>query len=793
MRAPGQFLFLSLLLATPLLNPSALAQDTTGTGGVTGVVFAGDGKPAPGITICIVGTSLCAASDGTGEFRLSGIRLGQQHIEVRAPGLPPYESGHVEVRAGFDTKVEVVLPQIDAVTETVNVTAPVFTAPEEVRTSGYILASRDIKQAAGALQDVSRFAQTLPGVVIGSNDFRNDLIVRGGSPLENLFVVDNIEVPNINAFATSASAGGSVGLIDAELIRDVTFLTGGYPAAFGNRVSSVTQLALREGSREESRQMASVGFLGAGGVLEGPLGKGKGSWIVSARRSFLDFFTDDIGIGGVPVIYALNVKVVYDLSERDRIWAVNVTGLDELRLGATAESDPEDSELATLDINYDGYRSATGVNWQRVFGSRGVGLLGVTQSVATVDTAYKDLLRAPAPAPPGESLDDLISRSPVIYSEDSSERETTIKYDFTAFGQLFKKVQAGAAVKRISANYLAVQPFGFDNPWSATPGTDVLDLDFEQVSYDFGVYAQATWDPTRRLGITFGGRVDRYGYTEKTRVSPRLAVGYRLSNSLTWQGSYGIYYQQTSPLLLAAFPGNNELDPLRADHYVTGIAWTPDPSLRVSAEGYWKEYRDYPVAADYAPVTLANIGDTFDVRESLFPLVSSGRGRAYGVELVLEKMFTDKWFGQANVAFSNTRHAGLDGVLRPGAFDYPVVAKFVGGYRFARRWEIGGRFTFLSGRPYTPYDEAASAAQRRGIYDQGLVNDVRSEAYARLDLRVDRIILSSPSQALLVYAGAQNITNRRNFGGYSWDRTNSRARFQEQQGIFPLIGMEWRF
>ncbi len=470
-----------------------------------------------------------------------------------------------------------------------------------------------------------------------------------------------------------------------------------------------------------------------------------------------------------------------------------MTGLDELRLGATAESDPEDSELATLDINYDGYRSATGVNWQRVFGSRGVGLLGITQSVATVDTAYKDLLRAPAPAPPGESLEDLISRSPVVYSEDSSERETTIKYDFTVFGQALKKIQAGAAVKRISANYVAVQPFGYDNPWSATPGTDVLDLDFEQVSYDVGAYAQATWDPTRRLGITFGGRVDRYGYTEKTRVSPRLAVGYRLSNSLTWQGSYGIYYQQTSPLLLAAFPGNNELDPLRADHYVTGVAWTPDPSLRVSAEGYWKEYRDYPVAAEYAPVTLANIGDTFDVRESLFPLVSSGRGRAYGVELVLEKMFTEKWFGQANVAFSNTRHAGIDGVLRPGAFDYPMVAKFVGGYRFARRWEIGGRFTFLSGRPITPYDEAASAAQRRGIYDQGLVNAVRSEAYARLDLRVDRIILSSTSQTLLVYAGAQNITNRRNFAGYSWDRTNNRSRFQEQQGIFPLIGMEWRF
>jgi hypothetical protein len=784
----------ALLVATALLwlaVPPAIAQDTTGTGGVAGVVVSGDGKPAPGVTICIVGTGRCATSDEKGEFRLPSIRLGQQHIEVRAPGLPPYASGHVEVRAGFETMFEVVLPKIDALTETVSVTAPAFVAPEEVKTSGFLLASRDIKQAAGTLQDVSRFAQTLPGVVVGSNDFRNDLIVRGGSPLENLFVVDNIEVPNINAFATSASAGGSVGLVDAELIRDVTFLSGGYPATFGNRVSSVTQLALREGSRDGARQQVSVGFLGAGGVFEGPIGGGKGSWIVSARRSFLDFFTDDIGVGGVPVIYALNMKAVYDLSERDRVWAVNITGVDRLRLGATTESDPAESELATLDIVYDGYRSATGVNWQRVFGSRGVGLLGVTQSVANVETAYKDLLRAP-PGGADDSLDALIARSPVIYSEDSIERETTFKYDYTRFGRTFRKIQVGAAVKRVSASYLAAQPFGYDNAWSATPGSDTLDLDFAQVSYDVGGYAQATWDPSARFGVTFGGRADRYGYTGKTRVSPRLAVSCRLTGNLTWQASYGLYYQQASPLLLAAFPVNRTLDPLRADHYVTGIAWTPEPSLKVTAEGYWKEYRDYPVAVAYPEVTLANIGDTFDVRESLFPLASAGRGRAYGFELVFEKRFTDRWFAQANVALSKTRHAGLDGVLRPGTFDYPAVAKCVGGYRVNSRWEVGGRFTYLSGRPYTPYDDDASAAQRRGIYDRSRVNGVRAGAYVRLDIRVDWILIAG-RQTLLIYGGAQNITNRRNFAGFSWDRTNNRTRFQEQQGLFPLIGMEWRF
>jgi hypothetical protein len=783
-------LILSLLLvAWPAV---ARAQDTAGIGSVAGVVFGADGKPAAGIAICIEGTGRCAASASDGAFTISNVRVGLQHIEVRAPDLPPYRSGDVEVRAGFETKVEVALPQIDAVAETVTVTAPAFTGPEEVKTSGFVLSGRDIKMAAGALQDVSRYAQSLPGVVVGSNDFRNDLIVRGGSPLENLFVVDNIEIPNINAFATSASAGGSVGLIDASLIRNVSFLTGGHPAPFGNRVSSVMQVNLQEGSRDRVGGMATVGFLGAGGVLEGPLAGGKGSWVVSARRSFLDVFTDDVGVGGVPVIYAVNAKVVYDLTDRDRVWFVSITGKDDLRLGATASSTSEDSELATLDIRYGGWRTAAGLNWQRVFGDRSVGLLGITYSSASVDSTYKDLLRAPAP-PAGSSLDDLIASAPVIFSEDSVERETTVKYDFTGVGfGWVRKVQVGGAVKRIDASYDLQQPYGYDNPYSPTPGGDPLALDARLTSYDLGGYVQGTWDLGARASLTAGGRIDHYGYTSDTRVSPRAGLSYRLTDRLVWQTSAGVYFQQTSPVLLAAFPGNGLVRPLRADHVISGLAFTPDPSLRVSVEFYDKQYREYPVSAEYPPVTLANIGDTFDVRESLFPLRSEGKGEAIGVELAFEKRFAGRWFGQGNVAFSRTRHAGLDGVLRPGAFDYPFATNLVGGYRLNDRWELAGRASYLTGRPYTPFDEATSTAQRRGVYDLTRVNAERATAYVRIDVRADYTIIKG-AHPLIVFGGVQNLLNRKNFADYSWDRVNGQVRYQEQQGAFPLIGAEWRF
>ena len=150
-----------------------------------------------------------------------------------------------------------------------------------------------------------------------------------------MFIVDNVEIPNINNFANFAAAGGTTSLLDADLIRDVTFLTGGFPAPFGGRTSSVLQVAQREGSRERFSGRLSLGAAGLGGILEGPLGGGAGTWVLSVKRSVLDAFTKDIGLGGVPVNYSFNTKALYDLSAKDRIWVVNFTGIDNIRLGPT--------------------------------------------------------------------------------------------------------------------------------------------------------------------------------------------------------------------------------------------------------------------------------------------------------------------------------------------------------------------------------------------------------------------------------------------------------------------------
>ena len=781
---------LLLLLSLPLA-----AQDTTGVGGLLGTVTTAQGQPAPQVKVCLVDSSRCTTSDDRGLFRFPDLRPGDYQLDITAPGQPPIRSSVVTVRAGLEGKVEVTLAAAGALQQTLTVTESVFVAPEEIKSSSYVIQTEELFKAAGARQDVSRYVQLLPGVAIGANDFRNDIIVRGGSPLENLFIVDNIEIPNINAFANFASAGGTTSILDAQLIRDVTFLTGGQPAPFINRTSSVLQVAQTEGARDRLRGRITAGDPGIGGIVEGPLNKGKGSWIVSARRSYLDLFTKDIGIGGVPVLYTYNAKVLYDLTPRDRIWAVSISGSDDIRLGLREEKERkatfDEEELNNLDIRYGGWRSANGFNWQRLYGARGVGLLGITHSEARVDQSVRDLIRNGIP-PPTANIPNLIAASPTVFRENSREGETTIKYDYTGYVPLLDKLQAGGSFKLFRVNYNAASPFGTDSPYTTIRDVNPFDIRQQFSARQSSAYVQSSRNLNNRWNLTWGGRVDNYQFIARTRFSPRAGLSYRINDKLSWRASFGTYFQQPQFLFLAAFPQNRFLTPFRAQHVVTGFTYIPSASLRFTVETYMKEYKDYPVSTQFPSLSLASVGDTFQIRDILFPLTSAGRGRASGVELFAEKKWGAKWFGNANLSISRARQAGLDGVLRPSTYDFPVIFNSVGGYRLNKRWEFSARTTVTSGRPYTPFNTTLSTQQRRGIFDLTRVNDLRVPAYVRIDVRVDRTF-TFRDKPLLVFLGAQNVINRENISGYQWARRANRPVANEQLGLFPIIGLNWIF
>ena len=246
---------------------------------------------------------------------------------------------------------------------------------EEVKTSGQLIGAREIQKDASALKDVRGTCRLCPAPSSEETIFATTSWFGAAAPLENLYIVDNIEVPNLSHFGTVGSAGGAVGLLNSELLSDVTFLSGGYPAPYSNRLSSVLQITQREGSRERVHAHATVGFAGAGGVAEGPL-TGKGSWLVSARRSFLDLFGVNAENGGVPVYTNAQAKAVYDVNASHRLWLLSVAGWDSIY--ERPDRSKEDQEDEITEVDYRGYRNATGFNWQQLFGARGVGLLGAT-------------------------------------------------------------------------------------------------------------------------------------------------------------------------------------------------------------------------------------------------------------------------------------------------------------------------------------------------------------------------------------------------------------------------------
>jgi hypothetical protein len=779
------------LLLMAALPAAARAQDTAGVGAIRGTVTTAAGAPAANVGICIAALARCEVTGERGGFTLADLRPGEYDIEITSAGRPTLTS-RVAVRAGVDAVLDVRLPDAAAIEETVTVSAPVFVAREEIKTSGFLAAGNEIAQHAGALQDVARFVQTLPGAVIGTDDFRNDLIVRGGSPLENLYIVDNVEIPNINTFANFASAGGTVSMIDAALLEDVTFLTGGFPSVYGTRTSSVLQVALREGRRDRFATRATFGFAGAGGVVEGPLAGRRGSFIVSGRRSVLDFVTEDTGIGGVPVLYTANAKLLFDVTARDRVWLLNVTGVDRIRLGATETSD-SDSELSNLDITYRGSRHATGLNWQRTFGARGVGLLGVTYARAAVRQRIGDLIRAGVPAA-GTTIAEQIAGAQEVFREASTEADLSLKYDLTSYAGAFGKLQLGGYARRITIDYDAASPFGNEGPFFIDAAANPFQLREQTATLNSGGYLQLSQKLATRFGITAGVRADRFGYLPATRIAPRLGLSFDVTPAVSARLSAGRFHQQPFLVFVTTFPENRRLDPFHADHLVGGIEVTPDRRTRFTFEGYYKRYDRYPVSTEVPQLSLANVGDTFAVREVLFPMSSSGRGEAYGVELFAERKPGDAsaWYGQANIAWSRSRYAGRDGVLRPGSFEYPVVANAVGAYRFARQWDVSLRMSFLAGRPYTPIDVALSSEARRAIYELDRVNALRGPSYFRLDLRVDRR-WNVNGRPVTVFAGAQNVTNRENVSGYTWDRRAARVRTLTQLGLFPIIGLDWQF
>ncbi len=760
-----------LLAALALLAAPLAAQAPTGV--VTGrVVSLTTEQPVPDARVTVEGTDLQATTTPDGRFRLADVPAGLRVLRATAIGFAPLALPDVVVSPGRPATVELRLRPTATELAELTVRPSYFLPPGTAPTSTQALSAEDVRRTPGTQEDVVRAVSLLPGVGVTSAA-RNDLVVRGGAPFENLFLVDGIEVPNINHFGSQGSTGGPTSLINIDFVQQADFSAGGFGARYGDRTGSVTELRLRDGTPERFAGQVNLSATAFGAIAEGPLGE-RTTFLAGARRSYLDLLFQLAGFSFLPEYYDATLKVTHRPTDRDRITFLAVGARDRL----TFNNDTEDNRFDNSripSINQDQYFS--GLTWQRS-GARTLSTLTLGRTWTRYRTSQND-----------SSLTE-------VFSNRSTEGEWSLRLDHTRQVGRGTVVTGGVAVRRASTlSYDATLPGTLRRDADGVPRP--LDVDTAFSAWRPSAFAEVTRSMGGGASVTAGVRADHYPYlgTGLTRVAPRLAAAVPLGDRTTVTASAGRYYQGPSFIWLAGDPGNAErLVPIRVDQAVVGVQHLLRDDLKLQLEGYVKDYGDYPARVFRPQAVLAPSGFEevrTDIPFGLEPLRPEGSGRAHGVELFMQKRLSQvPVFGLVSVSVGQVEFAGLDGVSRTGTYDTRVIANVVGGWRPNDRWELGARFRVASGAPTTPFVETGALV---GTLDFSRYNaGPRLPAFSALDLRIDRRWAWRGSQ-LILYLDVQNALARENASAYVWNERLGAAELDTGLGVLPSIGLNLAF
>lgn len=622
--------------------------------------------------------------------------------------------------------------------------------------------SADILSSAGTYGDFSRYLQLSPGVVF-NDDVSDDILVRGGNPIENLFLVDGIEVPNINHISTLASTGGLVSMIDTSVLEKVDFLTGGYDARYDERLSSVVDIKTREADGTEKHGDLDAGFVGAGGLLDAPLPHG-GSLLVSAHRSLLNLFTNNIGLDGVPIYTNAFGRARLDLSPKDEFDVLSLSGVDSININPCSG---DWLETNTIDTQYSGWRTTDGVRWIHAYSglTSGTAIVSDSEQVQRIDQEDQSL------APNYTTFNALncqVDGAESVYHEHTHDGQTTASYDLNSLVRDKLSIAAGGVARLYRVNYVIEQPVGQQSPLSVDPNRSDATSFYPDFSYGMTAgYLQLTWTITRNWNVGAGGRIQTFALGGHVTATPRTSTIYRLSRHSDIYASFGQYAQMPPAVYILSFPQNRFLLPIRANHYIVGSNLWNSQRFNLGMEGYFKKYRDYPVATEYPSLSLANMVDMLGQQFIWIPMTSRGSGRAYGANLFGSFRTPIHFMAQANISYSRVLYSGLDGQFRPGNFDFPVVANVAASWQSGKNYEASCRYEYTTGRPYTPFDLPDSIQQDRPIYNLDKVNGERGPSYSRFDFQVTRNF-QIHHQVLSLYGGLENAFNHSNFLSYAW-------------------------
>ncbi len=717
-------------------------------------------QPVIGANIVVEDENLGSATDVDGNFYIQSVPVGTYRIRVDFIGYTSRIISDVVVKSNRPAVVNIEIQETILELDAAIVVAEYFKKNPDSPLSTQVQSSEEIRRLPGGFEDVVRAISILPGVAQADGG-RNDLIVRGGAPSENLYIIDNIEVPNINHFGTQGASGGPQSYVNLDFVEETSFSTGGFTAKYGDRLSSVLDISLREGLSDQLTSKTTISASQFGFNLEGPLPH-NGNFVFSARRSYLDFLFKAAGFGFVPEYWDFLTKATFDLNQTDQISFLGIGALNNVKwFNETNEQRTANSQI----LGSDQQQFVAGMNYRHLMSS---GIF--TASLSQVNVDY-DFLQRNADLTP-------------IFKNTSYDRQTSLKSDLTL--KLTKSLRFSTGGKLNRVNYYSNLVLNQNN--IPDIGSLNIEEEYAQVGYKSGVYGQFS-QRFFRFNYSAGLRVDHSSFIDAAPVlSPRFSLSYKLTGDISLSASAGRYNQYPSTIWLVSNERNRNLDPIQADQLVLGLEYLWRSDTKVMLETYTKQYSKYPVSLTRDYLVMVNTGAGFGGSTEGFasfgvdPLSSEGTGWAHGIEFFIQKKMSEiPCYGTMSMSYNQSMFKAMDGIERPGSFDQTWILNLGGGYVFNERWEFSTKCRYASGRPYTPLND--SGAQITEAY-----NSLRLDANHNLDVRLDRRWTNN-GWGLITYIDVQNVFNRKSSSAPIFDPNTGEVSDNQGFGILPTIGI----
>ena len=709
-------------------------------------------EPVPFATVVLAGTSYGAVSDDLGNYSIEGIEPGLYNIECTFIGFKKVAIPEVQVTNAKPVFINIQMQEDLNVLDAIEVKAPVSDKTEESPLSLRTIGANEIQRNPGGGRDISKVIQTLPGVTY-TPSFRNDIIIRGGAPNENRFYLDDVEVPNINHFATQGSSGGPVGLINVDFIREVEFYAGAFPVNYGNALSSVMSFQQRDGRSDKWGGTFTVGSSDLGITMEGPIGE-KSTVLLSARRSYLQFLFGAIGLPFLPTYNDFQYKQKLKLDKQNEITIIGLGAIDQFDLNLEDDTSAfQQYVLGNLPVQTQ-WNYTLGVVYKH-YREKGYSAVVASRNMLN-NEAYKY-----------ENNDDS-HPSNLIYNYGSQESENKFRYEETAnIGRFRIKGGLNYELARYTNSTYQLLPLG----------TDITTIDYTSKLFvnKYGAFGQASITLLDyRLTLSLGLRLDGNDYSSSManplqQLSPRLSASYGLTDKWSLNFNSGIYYQMPAYTVLGYAEGENnfvnkenDLRYIQSSHLVAGLEYRPESYLRFTLEGFYKNYARYPFSLRDS-ISIANQGADFGVVGDE-PVTSTSNGRSYGVEFLAQQRLNKNYYYIISLTYVVSEFENGDNVYTASSWDNRTIISMTAGKKFKKNWELGLKWRYSGGLPYTPYDQEYSSLTyvwdiyRQGVPDFSKLNAERLDPYHQLDMRVDKKWFFDKWN-LDVYVDVQNVYN----------------------------------